>query len=83
MKGEAPGGLSALGEGGAGRVLWEDGVPQQGPACTRGRPSWLAGCGPGAFPHFCNDVSSSPYSSLSEDAAKDFFFFLFSLPQAA
>ena len=31
----------------------------------------------------CNDGSSSPYLSLSEDAARDSFFFLFSLPQAA
>lgn len=31
MKGEAPGGSVALGEGGAVRVLREDGVPQQAP----------------------------------------------------
>lgn len=85
MKGEAPGGSVALGEGGAVRVLREEGVPQQAPPppAPRSWPSRLAGCDPEAFPHFRNDVSSSPYSGLSKDAAKDFFFFLFSLPRAA
>lgn len=53
------------------------------PPAPRSWPFRLAGCDPEAFPHFRNDVSSSPYSGLSKDAAKDFFFFLFSLPRAA